>query len=153
MLEFKHWLIGCEFTWITDCSGLLKFFEADYEATHTIQRWKLELLRFNFTIVHRPARMLTECDMLSRYNTWVSTWKKEHQDIPVPSATTLHSFPTQQEEEYGVTDYQRWAHKHMPQRVPMPIAAAHFARQVSTTPPLPQSHSNPIVTGPKSDNG
>jgi hypothetical protein len=66
MLKFKHHLIGREFTWITDCSGLLKFFETDYEATHTMQRWKLELLRFDFTIVHRPARMLTECDMLYR---------------------------------------------------------------------------------------
>jgi hypothetical protein len=62
MLKFKRFLIGREFTWITDCSGLIKFFETDYEATHTIQSWKLELLRFNFTTVHRPARMLTDCD-------------------------------------------------------------------------------------------
>jgi hypothetical protein len=37
MLKFKRFLIGQEFTWITDCSGLVKFFEMDYEATHTIQ--------------------------------------------------------------------------------------------------------------------
>jgi hypothetical protein len=65
MLEFKHHLIGREFTWIMDCSGLLKFFKTEYEATHTMQRWKLELLWFDFTIVHRPARKLTECNMLS----------------------------------------------------------------------------------------
>jgi hypothetical protein len=70
-LKFRRHLMGREFTWITDCSGVKNFFETDYEATHTQQRWKLELLRFDFTIVHRPGRMLTECDMLSRYNTCV----------------------------------------------------------------------------------
>ena len=66
MLKFKKFLLGKEFTWITFCSGLKKFFETEYEATHTIQRWKLELLRFDFTIVHRPEKMLTKCNMLSR---------------------------------------------------------------------------------------
>ena len=80
MLKFKRFLIGQEFTWITDCSGLVKFFETDYKATHTIQRWKLELLRFDFTIVHRPGRMLTDCDMLSRYNTWTSECVLMHDD-------------------------------------------------------------------------
>ena len=77
MLKFKKFLLGREFTWITDCSGLRKFFETEYEATHTIQRWKLELLRFDFTIVHRPEKMLTECNMLSRYNTWTSKWDRK----------------------------------------------------------------------------
>ena len=69
MLKFKRHLLGREFTWITDCSGLIKFFESDYEATHTTHRWKLELLRFDFTTVHCPGRMLTDCDMLSRCDT------------------------------------------------------------------------------------
>ena len=37
----------------------------------------MELLRFYFTIVHRPEKMLTECNMLSRYNTWTSKWDRE----------------------------------------------------------------------------
>lgn len=37
MLKFKRFLIGREFTWIMDCSGLVKFFETEYEATLTIQ--------------------------------------------------------------------------------------------------------------------
>jgi hypothetical protein len=158
MLKFKHWLIGCEFTWITDCSGLLKFFEADYEATHTIQRWKLELLRFDFTIVHRPARMLTECDMLSRYNTWVSKWKETKKepddnadDETQNQGTTLHSFPTQQEEQYGVTNYQRWAHGHKKEPPSLFTDIKQFATQVSVATPLPQSHINPVITGPKSN--
>ena len=77
MLKFKRLLIGQKFTWIPDCSGSVKFFETDYEATHTIRRWKFELLRFDFTIVHRPGRMLTACNILSRYNTWTNEWRKE----------------------------------------------------------------------------
>jgi hypothetical protein len=63
MLKFKRLLMGQEFTWTTDCSGIAKFFEMNHEATHTIQRWKLELLRFDFTIMRRPGRMLTDHDM------------------------------------------------------------------------------------------
>ena len=74
MKKFRQWLIGKEFTWITDCSGLIKFFEGEYDITHTLKRWQLELLAFNFTIVHRPARMLTECDLLSRYQGIVQNW-------------------------------------------------------------------------------
>ena len=29
----------------------------------------MELLRFQFIVVHIPKRMLTDCDMLSQYNT------------------------------------------------------------------------------------
>jgi hypothetical protein len=79
VLKFKSHLLGREFIWITDCSGVTKFFKTDYEATHTIQRWKLELLRFDFAVVHRPGQMLTDCDMLSRHNTWTSEWRTQQE--------------------------------------------------------------------------
>jgi hypothetical protein len=94
MDKFKHWLLGREFTWITDCSGILKFFEMGHEATHTMQRWKMEMLRFNFTIVHRPGKMLTECDLLSRYNMWTDKWrhaKPEPTDTETSSPKTMMS--------------------------------------------------------------
>lgn len=68
MNKLRKYLLGREFTWITDCSGVQKFFETEMDPTHTMQRWKMEMLRFQFTIIHRPARMLAECDLLSRYN-------------------------------------------------------------------------------------
>ena len=37
MRKFKQWLVGREFTWITDCSGLTKFFEGEFDMTHTTQ--------------------------------------------------------------------------------------------------------------------
>ena len=80
MEKFKHWLLGREeCTWITDCSGILKFFEA-HKATHTMQRWKMEMLRFNITIIHRPGKMLAECNLLSRYNMWTDEWRHTKPD-------------------------------------------------------------------------
>ena len=76
----KH-LIGAEFTWIADSQGLKGFFEDDpdklHAATHVLQRWRAALLMYHFTIEHRPARMLVDCDALSRYNTMTSKWRDE----------------------------------------------------------------------------
>ena len=73
--KFRPWLFGREFTWLTDCSGLKKFFMGEDIPTHMIQRWRMQLLRYDFTIVHRPGRMMFECDLLSRYNTWTQNWR------------------------------------------------------------------------------
>jgi hypothetical protein len=68
MKKLMRYLFGREFTWITDCSGLRTFFEAQDLPTHVHQRWRVNMLRLQFTIVHRPAYMLTDCDTLNRYN-------------------------------------------------------------------------------------
>jgi hypothetical protein len=73
--KFRPYLFGREFTWLTDCSGLKKFFEGDDIPTHMIQRWRMQLLRYDFTIVHRPGRMMFECDLLSRYNQETQVWR------------------------------------------------------------------------------
>jgi hypothetical protein len=64
---------------ITDGSGQTKFFETDHKVTHTIQCWKLELLRLDFSVVHRPGQMLIGCDMLSRCNAWTSEWRTQQE--------------------------------------------------------------------------
>jgi hypothetical protein len=38
------------------------------------------MLCFDFTIVHRPERMLFECNLLSRYNSWTSKLRQEDRD-------------------------------------------------------------------------
>jgi len=73
--KFRPYLFGREFTWLTDCSGLRKFFVGDDIPTHMIQRWRMQLLRYDFTIVHRPGRMMFECDLLSRYNMTTEEWR------------------------------------------------------------------------------
>ncbi len=72
--RWKRYLLGRVFTWLSDCSGLKRFFDGDDHPTHTIQRWRAELLQYVFTLEHRPAEMLTECDVLSRYNMATSEW-------------------------------------------------------------------------------
>ena len=82
--KYKRHLFGKEFTWMTDCNGLRQFFEGEDVPTHVHQRMRQRLLRFMFTIVHRPARFLTECDVLTRYNNLTSQWRpgQPKQDIP-----------------------------------------------------------------------
>ena len=76
----KH-LLGAEFTWIADSQGLKGFFEDDpdklHAATHVLQRWRAALLMYHFVVEHRPARMLADCDALSRYNTMTTKWRDE----------------------------------------------------------------------------
>ena len=74
--KWKKWLLGAEFTWLCDCSGLSKFFETDYGPTHQMQRWRAELSMYACKWEHRPADLLTNCDMLSRYNLQTEAWRK-----------------------------------------------------------------------------
>jgi hypothetical protein len=87
-LKWKRFLWYSEFTWITDCSCLEQFFDMDIMPTHMLQRWRTDLLRFNFTIVHRPERMLCECDLLSRYNLWTNKWRSEQETDKEEKPTT-----------------------------------------------------------------
>ena len=93
--KFRPYLFGREFTWLTDCSGLRKFFEGDEVPTHMVQRWRMQLLRYDFTIVHRPGRMMFECDMLSRYNMETEAWRDETEE-PNKKDTTTTLTTTQQ---------------------------------------------------------
>ena len=44
MDKFRIYLWIREFTWITDCSGIIKFYDMDLMPTHQVQRWKLDML-------------------------------------------------------------------------------------------------------------
>jgi hypothetical protein len=67
-LKWNKYLWYRPFIWITDCSGIIKFWNFDLMPNHQLQRWKVDMLRFDFTAVHRPENMLCECNLLSRYN-------------------------------------------------------------------------------------
>ena len=56
------------FDWMTDCIGITKFRDIDLIPTHQCQRWKMDMLRYNFTAIHRPENMLFVCNLLSWYN-------------------------------------------------------------------------------------
>jgi hypothetical protein len=143
MLKFKRFLIGQEFTWMTDCSGLVKFFETDYEATHTTQRWKLELLQFDFTIVHRPGQMLADCDMLSRHNTWTNEWHKEEGMKNWMNKQQRKEVDEAKRVRTGVWDFN----------TTLPVAllaliSADETEGIETTPlPIPRMHENTKIIG------
>lgn len=82
MGKFKKHLVGAEFTVLTDCSGLKTFFENTDHASHVIQCWKAKLLQFHFLIEHRPAQMMWECNMLSRYNCTMDAWREAAEKEP-----------------------------------------------------------------------
>ena len=66
------------FTWISDCSGLRQFFESDEHRDRYINRWRAELLQYYFTIWHRNAKWIVECDFLSRYNMGWDQRREKH---------------------------------------------------------------------------
>ena len=61
----KRYLWGTHFYWICDCSAVREVL--DYRGTiHMICRWSQEMLGYNFSVVHREARMMEDVDALSR---------------------------------------------------------------------------------------
>ncbi len=80
MNKLRRFLVGKEFTWMTDCSGLKKFFEVDDMPSHVHQRWRVSMLRYMFTIVHRPERLLVDCDTFNRYNQRAEEYRSLSQD-------------------------------------------------------------------------
>ena len=86
--KYQRHLFGREFTWMTDCNGLRQFFDGTDVPTHAHQRMRQRLLRFMFTIVHRPAKFMTECDALTRYNRVTEEWRQQPpQTAPLPQPT------------------------------------------------------------------
>ena len=75
--KLRCFLFGKEFTWITDCSGLKTFMETEDVPTHQLQRWRLQLLRHCFATAHRPNRMMTDVDTLSRHNAMTDEWRRK----------------------------------------------------------------------------
>jgi hypothetical protein len=49
----------------------------DLLPTHQIQRWKMDMLRYDFHVIHCPEMMLCECNLLSRYNSYADKLRKE----------------------------------------------------------------------------
>ena len=87
--KYHRHLFGREFTWMTDCNGLRQFFEGTDVPTHAHQRMRQRLLRFMFTIVHRPAKFMVECDALTRYNRATEEWRTTNNTSTTnPSNTT-----------------------------------------------------------------
>jgi hypothetical protein len=89
--KFLSWK---DFTWISNCSGQRQFFESDEHRDQYINRWRGELLQYHFTVHHRNAKWIVECDFLSRYNMgWDKRREKHNADQRAQAATMTSSTP------------------------------------------------------------
>ena len=59
------YLWGCHFYWLCDCSAINEILEYD-RGIPMICRWALELLGYQFSVIHRNARMVADADALTR---------------------------------------------------------------------------------------
>jgi hypothetical protein len=63
----------------------------------------MDMMRFDYTIVHRPERMMFECNLLSCYNTWTSKARKEDLETAEGHNTEPDKVIQEPEEEGGLT--------------------------------------------------
>ncbi len=67
IVKNRHYLWGKQFTLITDHRALMWLM--DYKGTnHAVKRLQLEMNGYDFTIEHRPERMLEDANYMSRIN-------------------------------------------------------------------------------------
>jgi hypothetical protein len=93
MGKWRSWLLGQQLSWLSNGGGLTMFFESDKfhkNPIHMINRWRAELLQYQFIIDHRSEFMMTECDLLSCYNAFTLDWRLPSKQAPplVDLATT-----------------------------------------------------------------
>ena len=55
----RKFLWGTHFYWICDCMAVQEILEYNGNI-HVICRWAQELLGYNFTVLHRPAKMMAD---------------------------------------------------------------------------------------------
>ena len=61
----KRFLWGTHFYWMCDCNSIKEILNYN-GSIHMLSRWSMELLGYNFTIIHRPAKMMADVDALNR---------------------------------------------------------------------------------------
>ena len=61
----RKYLWGCHFWWVCDCSAVKEVLEYS-GSIPMVCRWAQELLGYQFTVVHRPNRMMVDVDSLTR---------------------------------------------------------------------------------------
>ena len=86
--KFRYFLWGRTFTWIADCSSLKAFFEQRDMPTHQLERLRMRMLCYQFTIVHRNASMVKEVDLLTRYNKFADNFRADDKAQPTKSVLT-----------------------------------------------------------------
>ena len=101
--KFRTFLWGKPFTWIADCISLKAFFEQRDMPSHQMERLRMRMLCFQFTVVHRNASMVKEVDLLTRYNKFAQTYR-DHPNTTIAEATTSVLI-TEHSQPIGATNF------------------------------------------------
>ena len=71
------------------CTGHAGPFIHEWDYSGKLVRWRAELLQYYFTIWHRNAKWIVECDFLSRYNMGWDQRREEHNTKQRAQATKM----------------------------------------------------------------
>ncbi len=66
MRQFRHWFDGVHVQVFTDHAALKYLLTTSHPESHRLQRWVAFLSEFSITVQHRPGRLMTVPDTLSR---------------------------------------------------------------------------------------
>ena len=104
------------------------------------QRTRRQSVRFDFTMVDQPGRMLTDCVMLSRYNTWTNEWRKEE-------ASNKWTNEQQRTKNDHVGNVVQIPHSKLPIALLVLISSDGTKDPKATPSPIPRTHVNSKIDG------
>ena len=58
IVKFRKYLWGSDFTVVLDCSEIQNIFGSEAKVPHVVDRWRAELLTYQFLIWHRQGIMM-----------------------------------------------------------------------------------------------
>ena len=87
--HFKHYLLGKEFVLRTD-HGSLRWLHNFQELEGQLARWLEQLANFQYKIVHRPGRVHSNADALSRLPAFLSDELVPSEQVEVASSPVAH---------------------------------------------------------------
>ena len=109
--RFSDYLIGLKFHIYTDHKPLVPLFSTKNleELPVRVQRFRLRMLRFHFTISHVPGKQLTIADMLSRAPTEVYDCNDQEleQDSQVFVNSVIASLPASEQQLQRIKQFQQ----------------------------------------------
>jgi hypothetical protein len=161
----KKYLWGAHFYWLCDCNSIKEVLEYT-GPIHMICRWSQELLGYQFTIIHRPAKMMADVDALNRrfssdlaQYTCIASILRASDIQQRPSAYTGQSFSNHPTKHHPIAS----SASHLPiltkdtihhlAMTPIESAAAHTATPnifaISCTPAHYHTSLTPITSNPQ----
>ena len=97
--KFRPYLLGIHFTVVSDHSSLVWLMNMK-DPSGRCCRWSLRMAEYNFTVVHRPGRVNSDADALSRLPVWKHEPFNECDDYPLLMIEDDQMKKFQEEDQY-----------------------------------------------------